>query len=250
MWHTVLGVEQGIEAVMSPPHIFMLLGLVLISSIPFRAAWDARDEGGDAPPLRTFLPALLSLTLSMLIISLGAIYLWGFTSARFMSVLGLERFIGEIGPAKIGLRLIHEAAQERAFGNILITNFILLSPVFLMLRRWHLPFGSVTILFTITGGLMAAVSGMFYLPLLVAPVVGGLLADWLIQAWRLSPLRVGRVRVFAIVVPLVLWSLYFAATQLLWGVAWSPGLWSGTILWTATSGLGLSVVAIPDGRTP
>ena len=249
VWHTVFGVERGIEAVMSPPHVLLVVGLVLISSIPFRAAWVAQGEDGDAPSFRAFLPALLSLALSMLMIAVGAFYFWGFHSARLMSVRTLERFIAEIAPATAGLPLVHEAAQDLAFSSILITNLILLAPVFVLLRRWRPPFGSATLLFTVPAILMAAVAGMFYPPLLIAPVLGGLLADGLIQRWRPSSLRTAEIRAIAIVVPLVMWSMYFLATQFLWGVAWPMTMWAGAILWASASGLGLSLVAFP-GRTP
>jgi hypothetical protein len=38
-WHARFGIERGIEALMSPPHLGLFVGLILIASSPFRAAW-------------------------------------------------------------------------------------------------------------------------------------------------------------------------------------------------------------------
>jgi hypothetical protein len=246
IWHAVVGVERGIEAVMSPAHILMLLGLVLIASIPFRAAWAAGRAGPEAPSFRELLPALLSITLATLIICLGALYLWAFSNARLMNPLGLERIARDLGANTVGA-VVSEAAQQLGMAGLIITNSLLLAPVLIMLRRWHLPFGSVTLLFTVVAGLMAAVSGMFFPLLVLAPVGGGLCADWLNRRWRPSPHRVGALRAFALVVPLVTWGLYFVAVHTMWTMAWSPLLWAGALMWTAASSLGLSVIAVPGG---
>jgi hypothetical protein len=248
VWHTVFGVERGVEAVMSPPHIIMLVGLVLISSLPFRAAWSA-DTGVEDPSFRDLLPALLSLALAMLIICLGAVYFWGFSSARFMNPLGLLRIAQDLGSTGAGESVVYEAAQQLGIASLLLTNLILLAPVLVMLRRWRLPFGSITMLFGVIAVLMAAVSGMFYPVLLASPITGGLCADWLNRRWRPSPHRVAELRAFAVVVPLVTWGLYFAGVHLTWTLAWSPLMWIGALMWTAAAGLGLSVVAVP-GHSP
>ena len=92
-WHTRYGTEKGIEALMSPPHLLLLVGLILIASSPFRAAWTDDDRTPVAPSLRAFLPALLSLTLSMLLVSMATIHVWGFATAHYLTPVALDRFI-------------------------------------------------------------------------------------------------------------------------------------------------------------
>ena len=142
---------------------------------------------------------------------------------------------------------MREITAQRGISNIFITNLVLLAPVLLILKRWPPPFGSITLLYSGIGVLMASVTGFFYLSLLLVPVVAGLVADWLVGALNLGPRRPERLRVFATILPVVVWSLYFAAVAVQWGVAWSVGLWAGVILWTGAGGLGLSLLAFPGG---
>jgi hypothetical protein len=247
LWHTFLGIEIGIEALLSPPHFVLALGMVLVCTSPFRAAW-AASGADDAPPLRAFLPALLSMTLAVSIIGLVFYTLWGFSSANFITPGALDRIVREFVPTPRGLPLVLEVTQQRGITNILVSNLLLLAPILIMLQRWRLPFGSVTVLFTITGMLMAAMTGFFYLSVLLVPLLGGLVADWLLRVLNPSPRRIGALRVFSAAVPVAVWSLYFLATEIQWGVAWPITLWGGVILWAGLSGLGLSLVAIPSSR--
>lgn len=244
-WHFRFGAEKGIEALTSPPHLALLVGLILIASGPFRAAWAGDDRTATSPSLRGFMPALLSLTLSMLLVSMATIHLWGFASAHYMTPVALDRFAEEFARTPRGVWMVREITQQRGVGNILLTNVILLAPVLLLIRRWSIPFGSVTVMYSLVGLLMAAVTGSAYPLLLAVPVIAGLATDVLVKGLRPSTTRRGALRALATVSPIVTWSLYFLATHLEEGIAWPPGLWLGTILWTGVSGLALSVVAVP-----
>jgi hypothetical protein len=59
LWHTLLGVEADLEALLSPTHLILAIGGVLIGSGPLRAAWRRPDIEGS---LVAFLPMLFSLT--------------------------------------------------------------------------------------------------------------------------------------------------------------------------------------------
>lgn len=247
LWHMLYGIENGIEALLSPPHFFLILGLVLIVSSPFRAAWAVTNPESDAPSLGAFLPALLSLALALSVIMLIFYPLWGFGSSHYMNLGTLEWIKREFVPTAKGLPLVYEATQQRGISNILITNVLLLAPVLMILRRWRPPFGSVTILFTFSTVLMATMTGFVFLSLLLVPLIAGVFADSLIRTLAPSPVRIREFRLFAAVVPVVVWSLYFLSVHFEWGVIWPPALWAGVILWAGLSGLGLSLVAIPSG---
>ena len=44
LWHTIRGIEQNLTALMSPPHLTLMVGGVLILSAPFRAAWLSLED--------------------------------------------------------------------------------------------------------------------------------------------------------------------------------------------------------------
>lgn len=60
VWHELLGIEVGVEALLSPPHLGLALGGVLMVTGPLRAVW--RRSQPPACRLGAYLPMLLSLT--------------------------------------------------------------------------------------------------------------------------------------------------------------------------------------------
>ena len=61
-WHTLFGVETGMDALFSPTHLLLFAGLFLIITAPLKAAWARPDDG----TIRwgRFFPAWLSITLA------------------------------------------------------------------------------------------------------------------------------------------------------------------------------------------
>jgi len=76
-------------------------------------------------------------------------------------------------------------------------------------------------------------------------VVAGLIADLLV--WRLKPSLAIPVafRVFAFVVPLVYYALYFLVLLVTKGVGWSMNLWMGSIVMAGIVGLLVSYLLVP-----
>lgn len=241
IWHIVFGIEQEIAALLSPTHLLLFLGGVLILSTPLRAAWSdpAPDE---APGFRRFLPVLLSATMVTLVVSFMFMYMWAFT--RSFPFQSMQRFYQQYGTTTGSLR---EFGNMSGIAAVLLTNLFLLTPVLLLLRRWRLPFGSVTLLFGVVMLLMQAMQQFSHTELMLAPLLAGLAADLLIRRLQVTPQRVVALRTFAVVVPLVLWGLYFGIGALRWGMGWAPEMWGGVWVWTGLSGLALSLLIAPTG---
>src|SRR5262245_12197016 len=55
-WHSLFGIEQNLAALLSPTHLVMFCGALLILTGPFRAGW--ADPRLRAPTISEFLPAL------------------------------------------------------------------------------------------------------------------------------------------------------------------------------------------------
>ena len=59
LWHTIFGIEVSIDALLSPTHLVLLTGMLLIFSGPLRSAWaDPVEPKG----LRSFMAPLLAVT--------------------------------------------------------------------------------------------------------------------------------------------------------------------------------------------
>jgi hypothetical protein len=220
LWHTVFGVEQDVEAALSPTHQLLLIGTVLVLSSPLRAAWVA-DPAGYRPGYRAFLPALLSLSFVVTNVALIAVWLTAFYTGA---------------PA---------TTFDTGIMSILVTTMLLVAPVLLLIRRWVLPVGAVMTLFTLMAVFLGAVDTWARPWQVVAVMAAGLASDLLLRVLRPGPERPAAFWAVGFVVPLVVWSAWFAATAWAEGIDWSVELWSGTLVWTAMLGLALALLMIP-----
>jgi hypothetical protein len=113
----------------------------------------------------------------------------------------------------------------------------------LVLRRWALPFGTLTLLVTLNAVLMSLMRDLY--SVIPAALVAGLIADVLVRQLKPSIARPGALRLFAFVAPVVLYAFYFLALHLSRGLGWSVHLWLGAIVLAGVAGFLLSYVMLP-----
>jgi TolB protein len=118
-------------------------------------------------------------------------------------------------------------SQVVAITSILLQSTLLMGIVLLLVKRWTLPFGALTFLFTCNGLLMTVFNDHYLLALPM--VITGILADGMLQRLKSSG-------VFAFLVPVVLYTLYFLVIQLTTGIGWTIHLWLGCIFMAGISG--------------
>lgn len=224
LWHIVFGIEVNIEALLSPTHLLLALGGGLIVSGPLRAAWAHPESDDDR--WASWLPALLSLTL-----------LW--------SVLAFFTAYANPLAETLVAQGHRPATEEQLFltqglgiAGILLQTGLMMGLVLLVVRRRTLPFGSLTLVFTLSTFLTVSVHEDFQL--LPFAVPAGLAADWL--RWQLRPAaaRPAALRLFAFAVPVIFYTLYFATLMLTGGVWWTVHLWAGAIFLAGIAGWLLS----------
>ncbi|ACO46704.1 hypothetical protein DEDE109153_15970 [Deinococcus deserti] len=241
LWHTIFGIEKDVEALLSPTHLLLLSGMQLIVLSPFLAAWKNPDRTQDAPRFKAFLPTLLSATASLSFMSFFHMYLWGTTTVLHASP-AVARWEAQ-GSVTSAL------AQQYNLVAILFTTVLLLVPVLLMVQRWRLPFGSVTLIFGLNGVLMAALGlastpDISTLALLASPLAAGLVADALLGRQAAQPRPAG-IWLLGFVTPVVFWGVHFLCVALLYGEGWSVELWSGITFMSGLIGFALSLLSTP-----
>ena len=230
VWHTLFGVEVSVAALLSPSHLVLLSGGLLMVTSPVRSAWSSPDLPARAPAL-ALLPALWATALATAVVLFFFQYLSAFVS-RAPSMAGAD------GPEGL-LTTIAGVA------SVLVTNVILVAPVLLLARRWRLPFGAVTLLAT-TGAAGLTSLREFALDALVwAMLAGGLAADLLLAGLRPRPDRPGAFRAVAALVPLALWGAWMGTYATAYGIGWPPELWAGVLGMASLTGLGLSILVLP-----
>lgn len=232
-WHTLFGIEVSIDALLSPTHLLLLFGALLIVSGPLRSRW--REDGYDPDTLGGFLPPLLAVTMGAAELGFFFQYVDGL-STRFMQVPYRP------GPEDGYFELV------AGFSSILITTVILMGGLLLLLRRWKLPVGSALFFFAVFGGLMETLEGYDFPEDLVAPVIAGVAAELIIAGLR--PLsRTMRLRVLSFLTPIVMWGTRFVVFEQFSDIAWPVSVWTGVIFFTGLTGLGLSVLTHPPSTS-
>ena len=238
VWHSLLGIEVSVDALLSPPHLLLFTGAALIVASPLRAGW-ARLER--TPALGRLLPALLSAALLTSLVSFFFMYINAWFSweptreyAEWIATLP----VGEYDYAGTG--------QVTGVASILITNLIVTGPLLYLTRRWRLPAGSATLLVVIVAALTSALSAFSQPLLLVGALVGGMLVDLLLRRLDPGPGRRGAFLLTGGVVPLAIWAPHLAAVAIGKGIAWPVELWFGVVVMAALGGLALALLMAPS----
>ena len=231
-WHTILGIEVNLDGAFSPTHLTLILAGWLLFTTPFRSAWAA--PGTQAP-----LPALLALLNVEVLLAMATS--WAAAWGNLGPTLPIHQ------PAESGT--IEGYITEHAIVSVLVTSLVMLGPVLLALRRWHLPFGTVTLLFTAFALAQAKVHASEGAVAIVvaAATLGGLTADALIALPASALNARTRDLLVAVVTPLVTWSawlLVLAADQ--GRFSWTPALSTGTVVIAALGGFGLHLLLWPS----
>lgn len=202
-WHTVFGIEQDINILFSPTHLGLAASMLVIVTTPLRSAW-ADPALPSRAGLRRLFPAVLSVALATSLVLLFLQYANAFTYRSEGVIYGLSGVNGQ--------------QTARLVGSFAVTTAVLVLPLLTVARRWALPFGTATSVFAFAGTLSFAVAGFHNGQLIAGLLVCGVCADALAQWLRPSPDSPVRYRLYAALVPLLVWTAYITIA---WVVAGS-----------------------------
>ena len=228
LWHETFGVEADFDALFSPSHLVLAIGMNLILTGPLRAAW-ARP--GRLLAWRMAGPMLLSLTA---LIS-GLTFLMMAAHPLVSNIAGATHdYADQIG-------------QIAGATSILLTTVLLMGPTLLVMRRWQLPVGSLIVVWGLNTLAMFIVNWHHsYAPWLALAMVAAIVVIDLVRG-QMEPLLEKRnaFRLFAALAPFLLMGSYFVAIQLTEGTRWSIHLWTGVVVEAAIVGWLLSFLVLP-----
>ncbi len=231
-WHTLFGFEFSVEALLSPPHLALAASMIPVFGAPLWAAW-ARPRTHGESNWRGLLPALLSLLMVLSVFTFFTQFANAFTHANVLA--------GRAGTNDY----YHDVT---GLTSILIPTTITIALILLVVRRWALPLGSLTLLLAGNAALMVLLgidySGQHW-PVLLAALASGVVADLLLLWLKPSVKRTGSLRAFGFAVPFVMSGLYCLALILTGGIIWRIHMWLGVSVLAGVAGLGLSLLLVP-----
>ncbi|MGW0808600.1 hypothetical protein [Nonomuraea sp. NPDC002799] len=232
LWHTFLGIETTLDILFSPSHLGLIVTMLLIITTPLRSTWSAPDVGA-SPSLGRLLPALIGLSFATTLVSL------------FLSYGDALQY----GPETVvrAFSSMENARADRLATSMVISNIVLLAPVLLLARRWRLPFGTVTIMYTVGALMPGAQTAFTNVPILLAIVAAGVVSDLLIRWLRPAADRRRAYWTFAGLSAFATWSLYIGvASATGGGIPTVPEMWTGAPIVAGLLGLALGALFLPN----
>lgn len=223
-WHTALGVERGIDALLSPTHLVLFAGLVLLLTAPVRAV-----RAAPASPPGPWV-VVLSVTSATALTAFFLNFVWGLGTAAYL---------------RQAYDSVTEVGEDQVIGavaSMLVTTAVLLGAARLVLSRGRVPRGAFTVLLGVVA-VLVAVAFDEDAEGIAAAVLAGAALD---VALAMLPRRLGRLAVSAsfAVAAAVLWSAYLALVAGLDGIAWHAELWFGAVVLNVLAAL--AIAAVPD----
>lgn len=222
VWHELFGVEIAVDALISPTHLLLGAGGILILSTGMRSQDLLRSSGTGL----WNAPAKVSLALTLAVVVFFLLY-----ASPFVEPRPLESFTPtpEATPA-------HEAAElpvVAALASYLVTTLIITLPLIFMTRgRTAVPAGGAVLVVATVALLPVVVGNAPAVPLAgaVGAVLGALAFEVVARALR----RRIPGRTSGWVVPgllaILVWSGHLAGLAIADALRWPVSLWSGVVV--------------------
>ncbi len=232
VWHSLFGIEDSISALLSPPHLLLATAGAFIVLGPLRAAW-SRPDAETPAGWRGLLPALMSMLVALSVFTFFTAYANLYT---FGSYLTYDPF---------GFEFVYDVT---GIAFVVFPAALFVGAILLLLRRWKLPFGSVTLLVFGNALLMTCLylpENERYIVMIVVAPVAALICDVLMAKLRPSAERRGALRLFAFTLPVVLFGSALAGLVATTGLYWNIHMWLGVTFISGIAGLCLSYISVP-----
>lgn len=239
IWHMLFGIEKNVEAIVSPTHIGLIMGITLILTGPLRSALDRPDPAA----LRGWaqLPLVLSTTFAYTMLSIVTQFSDPF-AFRWAAYGDVDLFASPPYPPVDPF-----ITQSLGLASLFFHTALLMGFVLFVVRRWQLFPGALTLFFGFNYLVVGAIGGAF--DLLPTALAAGIIGDILLLVLRPARGAALPLRIFAFLLPVALYTAYILNLWLTHGLAWYIHLWLGAIVATGLIGWLLSyLILVPQPR--
>ena len=241
-WHVKWGVEQNVAILFSPTHLGLMTSFFLLAFGPIRALWVDSSGTTGRLSLVNIAPAAISLGVVGTIFSVFLSFNSPFTPISDGGVFTTE--------LPLPIPQLAQAFQLSQITGLLLFTVAIIGSMLLLVRRWDIPFGTLTATFAVTAVSVLVSVDFILKPLFLSLAIAGFVMDVAWSLFRRMPARRSGFRLFGFVSPLILWGTYIAFTIRGNNLVWEREFWTGTLVWTAIIGLGLSAILLPPRSTP
>ena len=229
VWHMLFGIERGVEALFSPTHILMGIGIGLTVTGPLRAAWRRQDTNC----WRELAPAVASLGIFLAALTFFLMFCFPVTVLLGTSGTDSDYFRNDV-------------AKVAGMVGATVTAAVLAGPILLALLRWRLPLGALTsvLWLAILGAAIVDYERPLMIWLALGMAVPAVAVDFL--AWRARPTdNPNALHLLAPAIPFLLYCGYYVVLLSTVGTTWSVHMWTSTIVIPTLACWLLSFLLVP-----
>lgn len=241
LWHRFFGIEEGVDALLSPTHQILGLGIFMISCAPIRSVLADRT----AATLSRQMPFVLGMSTWLILAHFGTAYALDPAAGRSNAPPPIAPFTSDYLTAlSIGYYKVATGVLIVVFESTLIAGFAIW-----IVSRLRPAFGAITLLLLI-GNLPAAAAFTNETPLLaitaIASLLAGLVGDVLVARTDPSatPQGATALRAYAAAVPMTFIGTYLIGIALTGGLWWSWNIALGSWIWSGVCGFALSLLVL------
>lgn len=242
LWHRILGIEEGVDALLSPTHQVLGLGIFFVASGPIRSVLADR-------PVRSMLarsmPLVLGLATWLILAHFGTAYGFDPGAGKADAPPPIAPFTSDYLTAlAIGYYKVASGVLIVIFQSTLITGFAL----WLVSRMRARP-GMFTTLFVL-GNAPAAAAFTNQTSLLgvtlAQSLAAGIFADAFVARYDPHPVPGSTIafRWFAATLPMLYIGVYLLGTLLTDGIWWDWNVALGSWIWSGVCGFALSLAIL------
>jgi len=241
VWHHFLGIEEGVDALLSPTHQALGLGIFFISAGPILSALRNRAR------LRTLadqLPLVFALATWIELIHFGTAYAFDPAAGRTNAPPAIGAFTPDYLTAiSLGYYKTAMGVLVVLFQSAVMAGFALFAG-----SRFALRHGALTLMYLL-GNFAAAAAFTNDTPLLATVLAmsfaAGIVGDAIVARMQPSPERIAAYRLLGTAVPAAYFTAYFIVTGALDRVWWDWNVMLGAIIWAGVIGFGLTLLSRP-----
>lgn len=208
LWHTAFGVERGIDALLSPTHLLLFAGLLLLLGAP------ARASGSSDVSAWVVVGSIVSATA---LVGFFVNFLWG---------------LGVSAQTRVSYDPVTDGGETAVIAGVastLVTTLVLFGSVRLLLQLRRPPVGALVVLF----GLVAVLVSVAFdedAEGVVAALLAGIALDVLVRRGGFGSRRAGAPAMSFAASCAVLWATYFGLLAVGDGIAWPREIFLGTVV--------------------
>lgn len=227
LWHTIFGIENGIDALLSPTHLILALGAAIMGSGPLHAIWyrEAQPKGVHK------YAVVLSMTFMFMVLTFMVQFLNPFkTPWPALSQQTADPFYG----------------LALGAGSIIVFTVLFTGLVLASLKYFKFPPGAFTLFLLLEATGTTLMAGANYY-LIGAAVAGGVLIDIAYAFFAPGHGKPTAIRSFAMSAACIFAAVYMITVAATQGTWWSIHFLAGSVVIAGIAAGLLTYLIVPPG---